>query len=250
MISSIILPGMEADLCMAQNMEEERKTGVRAHIYKSRVTDIFENNELELSMPTEDGKLVMLPIGMRFEFVFYGTESLYRGLGIIHERYKANNRYMLRASLKSPLHRFQRHEYCCVPCAARLEYYTITREQALESETSQYQELMENLKKGALRKDAFAVDISGYGVQFVTEEADQEGSYIMMQFELCEGEYVKIYLLPAYILTSAVSEDDGKHFVSRAEFIIKDRNMREEIIRYIFDEERKNRNKERSSDAI
>lgn len=250
MISRIICQGTEAELSMAQNVEEERKTGVRARIYKSRVTDIFDNDELELAMPVEDGKPVMLPIGMRFEFVFYGREGLYRTAGIISERYKANNRYVLRVSLKSPLHRFRRQEYCCIPCNVGLEYYAVTKEQALESKTCQYQELLERLREGTVQKRGAAVVISGDGVRFVSGEENPEDSYIMMQFQLSEEEDAKIYVLPAYILTSAVSEDDEECFVTRAEFIMKDRDIREEIIRYIFDEERKNRNRERSSDAL
>ena len=122
MIANIIQPGNKVDLCMMQQIEQERRTGVRAHIYKSQVVNIFADDELELSMPTEAGKMVMLPIGIRFEFVFYSQGGLYRGLGLVKERYKTNNMYMLRASLKSQLHKFQRREYFRMPCVIDMEY--------------------------------------------------------------------------------------------------------------------------------
>ena len=53
MISNVIQPGNKVELCMSQQIEQERKTGLSAHIYKSQVTDIFGNDELELSMPSE-----------------------------------------------------------------------------------------------------------------------------------------------------------------------------------------------------
>ncbi len=93
MISEIIKPGMEAEIRLEQGS---------GHIYKSRVTDIFENDELELAMPQENGKVIMLPIGVRHELVFYAKGCAYQGTGIISERYKANNQYMLRGLKEQP----------------------------------------------------------------------------------------------------------------------------------------------------
>ena len=119
MIANIIQTGCKVDLCMMQQIEQERKTGVRAHIYKSQVTNIFADGGLELSMPMESGKLVLLPIGTRFEFVFYAQDGLYKGTGLVEERYKTNNIYLLRVSLKSPLRKFQRREYSRMACVIR-----------------------------------------------------------------------------------------------------------------------------------
>ena len=47
MIANIIHPGNKVDLCMMQQIEQERRTGVRAHIYKSQVANIFTDDELE-----------------------------------------------------------------------------------------------------------------------------------------------------------------------------------------------------------
>ena len=40
-------------------------------IYKSQVLDLKENGNLEISMPVERGKLVLLPLGIRMEFIFF-----------------------------------------------------------------------------------------------------------------------------------------------------------------------------------
>lgn len=74
----------------------------------------------------------------------------------------------------------------------------------------------------------------------------------MVEVRLENAEDAKTYLIPAHILSSSVSKNKKEKFENRAEFIIRDRAIREEIIRYIFDEERKIRSKERerSSDAL
>lgn len=43
-------------------------------IYKSQVLDLKENGNLEISMPVERGKLVLLPLGIRMEFIFSRRE--------------------------------------------------------------------------------------------------------------------------------------------------------------------------------
>lgn len=252
MISNIIQPGNKVELCMTQQIEQERKSGLSAHIYKSQVTDIFGNDEMELSMPSEAGKLVMLPIGIRFELVFYGSNGLYRGLGIIQERYKKNNMHLLRVSLKSQLHKYQRREYYRMPCVIPMYYYDITLQHALNLPVESFQMFVDLPQIGMTRKDASIVDISGGGVRFVTDTENHTDSYIMIEVRLKSEENAKSYLIPAHILSSSVSKNKKDKYENRAEFVIRDRVIREEIIRYIFDEERKIRNKERerSSDAL
>ena len=46
MIANIIQPGNKVELCMTRQIEQERKTGLSAHIYKSQVTDVPGNDEL------------------------------------------------------------------------------------------------------------------------------------------------------------------------------------------------------------
>ncbi len=248
MIANIIQPGNKVDLCMMQQIEQERRTGVRAHIYKSQVVNIFADDELELSMPTEAGKMVMLPIGIRFEFVFYSQGGLYRGLGLVKERYKTNNMYMLRASLKSQLHKFQRREYFRMPCVIDMEYYNLTAEQALSAQAGRYESSVEQPAASTVCQKGSIVDISGGGARFLSDAESRNDSYIMIKVKLSSAEDSEIYQIPAHILSSFVSSSDCKKFETRVEFVIRDRKIREEIIRYIFDEKRRNRIKERSAD--
>lgn len=244
MVSKIIQVGNKVDLCMMQQIEQEKKTGVRAHIYKSQVTDIYADDEIELSMPTEAGKLVLLPIGIRFEFVFYSQGGLYRGIGLVKERYKTNNMYMLRVSLKSQLHKYQRREYYRMPCVINMAYYKITQQQALNIPIEQFPLFVELPEIGMNRKTGSIVDISGGGARFVTDVENKNDSYIIIEVRLHSIEDTKDYLIPAHILSSTASKTNKERFENRAEFILKDRKIREEIIRFIFDEERKNRNRE------
>ena len=248
MIANIIHPGNKVDLCMMQQIEQERRTGVRAHIYKSQVANIFTDDELELTMPTEAGKVVMLPNGIRFEFVFYSEGGLYRGLGLVKERYKSNNMYMLRVCLKSQLHKYQRREYYRMPCIIDISYYDLTMEQALSMPEGGYGVVLEQPSVSATGRSGSIVDISGGGARFLSDTETKNDSYILIKIRLSGIENSETYLIPAHILSSFVSPVEHQRFENRVEFVVRDRKIREEIIRYIFDEERKNRIKERSAD--
>lgn len=226
---------------MVQQIEQERKTGVRAHIYKSQVTNLFEDGGLELSMPMESGKLVLLPIGTRFEFVFYAADGLYQSVGLVEERYKSNNMYMLRVSLKSPLCKFQRREYSRMSCAINMAYYGITQQQALKTPQDECIQLIQQPEVESTRREGEIVDISGGGVRFMTDAENKNDGYILIGLRLGSGGQEKTYYIPAHILTSAIVPGSPGRFENRAEFIIKDRFVREEIMRFIFDEERRNK---------
>ena len=139
-----------------------------------------------------------------------------------------------------------------MPCVIPMHYYDITMQHALNLPVERFQMFVDLPEIGMTRKDASIVDISGGGARFVTDIQNQTDSYVMIEVQLRSEDYAKTYLIPAHILSSVVSKQDKERFENRAEFVIKDRLVREEIIRYIFDEERKIRNKERerSSDAL
>ena len=241
MISNIIQIGNGVEICLTQQIEQEKKTGVHAHIYKSKVVEIFANDDLELMMPTEAGKLVLLPLGVRFEFVFYSETGLYRGTGLVKERYKTDNLYLIRVSLKSQLHKYQRREYYRMPCIIPMKYYEVTQEQVLNTRPDRYQVLVDLPEIGMTMQEASIVDISGGGLRFVTDMRMQVDHYIIVEVELKNIHESVVYYLPAHILASEITPTREDRYENRGEFIIRDRRVREEIIRFIFDEERKNR---------
>lgn len=243
MISDIIQVGNKVELCLMSQIQQEKKSGAYARIYKSSVTNIFEDENLELSMPIESGKVVLLPVGAQFEFVFYSQSGLYRGAGLVKERYKTGNQYLIRVGLKSQLHRYQRREYYRLPCRIKMAYYDLTQTQVFHILPENYRKFVDSPQIGMTRKEGEIIDISGGGAKFITSRINKQDSYIMVEVQLRSAVDAKDYLIPARILSSQEAPKNKEKFENRAEFIISDRKIREEIIRYIFDEERKNRTK-------
>ncbi len=242
MVSNLIQAGDKVELCLIKQMEQEQKTGIRVHIYQSRVADIYKDGGLELHMPMEEGRYILLPIGARLEMVFYAKSGLYRAQGLVEERYNSNNMHMLRASLKSRLYKYQQREYFWISCAYEVEYYDITASQALGASSRQLQALAAALKKKSGSKKGTAAAVNGAGLRFVTDVINKTDSYILLKIKDIMNEN----LMPAYILSSEAVPGRQDLFENRAEFIVRDPRIQDDMIRDLFDEGRKN-SKERSS---
>ena len=79
-ISTYITPGDKIDICFLH--QNNGKT------YKSGVFDILSENEIEMSMPTDGGKMVMFNIGFECQLYFYTSKGLYTCEAVVSNRYK------------------------------------------------------------------------------------------------------------------------------------------------------------------
>ena len=84
---------------------------------------------LKISMPTEGTKLILLPLDVRLEFVFYSGGFLYKSIGQIVERFKRDNIYTLEVELKTRLEKFQRREFYRYECSIDFKFFELTEEQ-------------------------------------------------------------------------------------------------------------------------
>ena len=78
--TDLIKPGDKIDIRLLQQVENEERTGETVKVYKSQVLDINKRGNLEISMPTEGTKLILLPLDVRLEFVFYSGGFLYKSI--------------------------------------------------------------------------------------------------------------------------------------------------------------------------
>lgn len=219
----------------AESQEENQK------VYHSSVYDILSEDTLEITMPMEQTKLILLPVDGKYDLVFYGETCLYQCFARIIDRYKSNNVYILVVELTSNLRKYQRREFYRFSCALEMCARTLEREeiQAVEGELSYA------LTPGLPLKRSVIVDISGGGLRFMSEQRYEPDSFLYCTYHLLKGEGFKEYEVIGRVLS--VRELDGKPgtFEHRVQYYNLDVDTREEIIKFIFEEERKNRKKER-----
>ncbi len=243
-ISELIKPGDKVDLQLVQQIESAEKTGTTASIYKSQVLDKRSNGNYIISMPIENGRLILLPIGVRYELTFYCGGSMYRCVGQIVERYKKDNLYMLEVELKTQLERYQRREYYRYNCTLDVDFFVLNEEHKTMESTEVIMQDLLNTDFTENRCKGVAVDLSGGGMKFRSEVQLKPRDQILIMLRLINARMDKQYQIVGEVIAcTEVRTEKIRLYESRVQFSIKDNKIREEIIRYIFEEERRNRQK-------
>ncbi len=241
MLDNYIKPGQKVDLKAVKRTKlssEENKEKV----YTTKIYDVVDDDTVEIIMPMEQTKLILLPVDGEYEVFFYTENGLYESTVRIIDRYKSNNVYIILVELQTNLRKYQRRDFYRYSCALDLDTRSLTPEEIFALRKGEAYQAPPGLPttKGVI------VDISGGGLRFVSKatQYDKE-SMIYCKYDLFIHGGVKTYNIICKVLDSReIANRDGE-YEHRVQFVNLDSDEREEIIQYIFEEERKNRRKER-----
>lgn len=208
--------------------------GIR--LYKTSVYDVLDDGKLEIVMPMEQSRLVLLPVGGEYDVCFFSHGSMYRADVRIVDRQKINGTYIILAEMLTNLHKYQRREYYRFNCIIEMETRELSKEE-IEAFKEADGAVMEEkeMNRGVI------VDISGGGLRFVSRRLYECGSIILLSFKLPIANSEKSFTLAAQLILSKEIENRMDEYENRVKFVYINNQTREEIIKYIFDEERKNR---------
>ena len=239
MLSRLLSPGDKVELQAVERLREEGAEEDRK-VYYSKVYDIISEDRMEIIMPMEKTKLILLPVDSVYDVVFYTSGALYQCFARIIDRYKSNNVYILVLELTSNLRKHQRREYYRFSCALDMCARPLIEDEmkAIEQKESHY------LTPGLPLKRSVIVDISGGGLRFIADQEYEKDSMIYCTYNLLLDGEKKEYSLVGKILSVRPVENKRGVYEHRVQYIDIEVEKREEIIRYIFQEERKNRKKE------
>lgn len=238
-LSKFIEPGDRIELRKVRKLKEDEDS-IRK-VYKSQLIDIISDDRIEISMPMEKTKLILLPLGEEYDLFFLTKGGLYQCYARIVDRYKSDNLFLIQMELTSNLRKHQRREYYRFSCALEMKSRPLEREEVraieMDSAIAQTDILVPELP---LQRSVIA-DISGGGLRFVAEYAYEIDSLILCKYSLwMEGESKK-YTLYGRVLDVKPIENRPGFFEHRVQYVHMDKDDREEIIKYIFREERKTR---------
>lgn len=232
-LSKYIEPGSRVQIQKIIRTKEDEAGGGRK-TYDSRVIDIVSDDTIEVSMPFEKTKLVLLPVDGEYNLFFYTPNGLYQCAARVVDRYKNNNVFSVLMDLTSNLRKYQRREYYRFSCALEMNSRTL-EEQELQAIEMNSNALMPELP---LQRSVI-VDISGGGLRFVANYAYEKESTILCKYNLwISGERKEFRLFGRVLSVKEVDNRPGI-YEHRVQYINMDNDNREEIIKYIFDEERK-----------
>lgn len=235
MIEKIISPGDKLEMKSTKEVTLPDGTeGIK--LYKTTVFDISDDGKIMITMPMEKAKMVLLPIEGEYEVCFFSNGGMYNANIRIVDREKIDNTYVLFTELITNLHKFQRREYYRFNCIVEMQ----TRELA-KTEAEAFEKQLGYLVSETDMKRGVIVDISGGGLRFVSRHQFEEGKILYLRFKLSINDQEKEFRLAAKVIISREIEKRQDEYENRVKFLYIDNTTREEIIKYIFDEDRKNR---------
>lgn len=237
MLSRFISEGMKLSLQPVDKKEEEE--GKPEKVYTSMVYNVISDDSLEIQMPMEQQKLILLPVGKEYELSFYAGAVMYKCFARVEDRYKSGNIYLLLMELTSNLRKHQRREYYRFSCILEMLARNIEdREIAIDDFGVEM-----NLQPGLPLKRSVIVDISGGGLRFISSQQYEPGSFLLCSYNLYISGERKQYEVIGKVLSCKEIENKKGNYEHRVQYHDMDVKVREAIIKYIFEEERKSRNK-------
>lgn len=235
LLAKYVLPGCRVDIQAIDRSKRDREKLEEHKSYQSQVIDVLSEDRIELAMPMEQTKLILLPVDGEYDLFFYSDNGLYQCYARVVDRYKNNGLYVLVLDLISNLRKHQRREYYRFSCALEMNSRALQEEEIALAGSNKDEILIPQLPL----KSSVIVDISGGGLRFVANYAYEAQSLILCKYHLLIGGEDKEYNLVGKVLNVRELENRKGVFEHRVQYVNVNASEREEIIKYIFDEERK-----------
>lgn len=238
-----LTPGRPVEISIIKNNTKNEKKDEN-NIFISSLFDITSRGDVVIHMPSKQGKYVLLPLNIRYFVVIYTNVGIYQFEGTLTKQGKLENFPVLVIRPETSLQKVQRREFYRFNCHIPVKVYSIEDDVALlpnmeliEMKVLSKMTLEEECVEGAI------VDISGGGARFRSKMDLLTDEYIYMSFVLETPDNKRNFKCLARKVVSEHLEDLNI-FEHRVEFVFKDSEDRETIIKYIFDEDRRIRKKD------
>lgn len=212
-------------------------------VYVSQVFDVIDEDRLKIGVPIVNGRVLMIPQNVRIDVCFFTTRGLYQGRAIVVDRFKEDNIYVMVIEMISELQKYQRRQYFRLNCTMDIMYRKLNDDEL--AEFNQEGKVKLDVDTGIYFK-ATALDISGGGIRFLTERSIAKDDIIFVNLQITYGEAEKKYTLAGKVLEVYPSKNRREYNEVRVEYCNMSGEIREQIIKYIFEQERIMRKKETS----
>ena len=237
MISKYVTVGDRIDI---ESIKKGNTENNEKKLYRSQVFDIESEDRIKVGMPMEQGRVILLPVDEEFNLCFYTPSGLYQCLGRVAERYKNNNIFILVMDLTTDIRKYQRREYYRLNCVLDMKSTMIN-----QNDVSSFSEKVHFIDTDLTFDNGTMVDISGGGARFISKVKYPKDSNILFTFELFVNDSLTSYKLLGKVLVSEEIQGREGEYEHRIMFVNIMNDDRESIIKYIFEEERRIRRREK-----
>ena len=126
MLSKYVRPGNKMEI-QALGRTKYVDDAEKKKIYQTQVLDILSADRLEILMPMEKSKLILLPVNAEYELYFYTISGVFQCFATVIDRYKTDKQYVLLMELSINLRKFKRREYYSLSCALEMRSRTLEK---------------------------------------------------------------------------------------------------------------------------
>ena len=119
MLEKYFTPGEKIEIHTINKTLLSQDNG-KPRIHFTKISQILDEDKIEILMPIEQSKLVLLPKGIVYDMVAITQNGLYECNVRIGERYKHDNVFLQVLEIVSPIKRYQRREFYRYECALPL----------------------------------------------------------------------------------------------------------------------------------
>lgn len=229
--------------------------------YSSQLLDFFSNEPekiISIAMPIKAGQTIILEPGIHYNLCFFSDKGLYQCNCRMLKSYRENNTLIAAVLITTELEKFQRRQYYRLEVVHEIEFCSITDEELTAIIKAEEEKKNDNLKQESdaiekadiintlvqLSKDwnkAYVVDLSGGGVRFNSKVLLEPRERILIKIEFTLKDIAKSYIFGAKTIQSTRLENHTNQYVTRAEFTNIKKGEREDLIKFIFEQERQRR---------
>lgn len=236
MLSDMVEAGQIVELKVLGD-EDGLIKGGQKKTYRTKIFDVLSEDQLEIMMPVEKGVVIPLPVDGQLDLCFYTAKGIYQAYAKIFDRYKSNNVHIMVAELSSNLKKSQRREYYRLDFAMKVRFRELSPREATAAREGYFNP---NPMEDTLLEGDVA-DISGGGMRFTSRTQCTPDTLLFCTYVLPTKAKMRRYNLLARVMRSDESEKRKGVFETRIQYFNMDSDDREEIIKFIFEEERRQR---------
>jgi len=229
---------------LSTNSDVENYIDEDRSVYISSVFGVTKKEEIIFHIPTRKGHTVTIPMNVPFNAVFNTKNGMFQLTGEITKRGRLENFPVYVFIPSTKLTKVQRRDYFRFQCLIPIKVLPIPHEVAILPNMTLVEDDLERYGNTyGLPVAGNIIDISGGGAKFTAKTDVITDRFMYCSFKLKSKQINQTINVVARRVKSEYKEKLGI-FEHRIEFLFKEPEDRETIIKYIFDEDRRLRKKD------
>ncbi len=227
-----------------------------ARTFVSQLVDFVDFDVIHIVAPIVLGKAVILGAGEYYNLCFYTSKGLYQCNSIVLSSHKDNNIIITVVRIITNLEKFQRRQYFRLECIHEIDYRVISTEEEILEKKLRAEDFRNSDERAECRRrlsqfekewlSGAITDISGGGARLNSLQQLNQGDKMRIKLDIILGNGLKKLILGADVIASNRIANRNDVFEHRVEFNDIMQRDREDLIKYIFEQERKRRRNEKS----